>query len=54
MILAYTENKQRQALIPLPEEMISDLFGEEVKIYVKASVKNGVLKIKKRVAEQEW
>lgn len=54
MIMAYTENKQKMAMLPSTAEWLDDIFGDEAKIYVKATVKNGVLKIKKRVPEQDW
>lgn len=54
MVLAYTEGKQRIAQIPMAEEIIDDIFGDDLKIYVKGTVKNGVLKIKKRIEDQPW
>jgi hypothetical protein len=53
-VMAYTEDKKRTAMIPLPGELVDELFGEEPKIYVLAQVKRGNLCIDKRVAEQDW
>lgn len=53
-VMAYTENKANMAMIPMGEELMDELFGDELKVYVKATVKNGVLKVKRRVPEQDW
>lgn len=54
MVMAYTEEKEDMAMIPMPEEYIDELFGDELKVYVRANVKNGVLNIKNRVEEPDW
>ncbi len=53
-IMAYTQNREDMAMIPLGQELIDEIFGDEPKIYVKATVKNGILKISHPVKEQEW
>ena len=53
-VMAYTENKHDMSMIPMGQEIIDEVFGDLPKIYVKASVKNGVLVIKNRVPDQEW
>lgn len=54
MVMAYTEGKANMAMIPMGEELIDELFKDELKIYVKATVKNGILKVKRRVPEQDF
>lgn len=54
MIMAYTEEKEDMAMLPMPAEFMDELFGDELKVYVRASVKNGVLNIKHLVEEQDW
>jgi len=53
-VMAYTEGRENVAMLPMPEEIMDDLFGDELKIYVKAKVVNGVLKMKHLVEEQDW
>lgn len=53
-IMAYTENKAQMAMIPMDEEIIDELFGDELKIYVRGTVVNGVLKVSRIVGEQGW
>lgn len=53
-ILAYTKGHKNMAMIPMAQEFIDEIFGDELKIYVKATVKNGVLKVKHQVEEQDW
>lgn len=53
-VMAYTEGKANMAIIPMPEEMIDELFGDEPKIYARAKVKNGVLNVREIVEEQDW
>lgn len=54
MVMAYTEDRENLAMLPMPEEAIDEVFGDERKIYVRARVVNGILKVKRRVAEQDW
>jgi len=53
-VMAYTENKNQMSTIPMGQDIIDEIFGDELKIYVKATVKNGILKVKRRVPEQDW
>lgn len=53
-VMAYTEGHENMAMIPMAQEFIDEIFGDELKIYVKATVKNGVLKVKHQVEEQDW
>lgn len=53
-VMAYTEDKVKMAMIPMPEEVMDEIFGDELKIYAKATVVNGVLKVKHLVEEQDW
>ena len=53
-VMAYTKGKKNMAMIPMGEELIEELFGDEVKLYAKARVVNGVLKVKHLVEEQVW
>lgn len=54
MIMAYTEGGQQHALIPVAEEDLALLFGDEFKIYVLAKVENSNLVIDHQVEDQEW
>lgn len=53
-VMAYTEGKENMAMIPMPAEMMDEIFGDELKVYAKATVVNGVLKVKRLVPEQDW
>lgn len=53
-VMAYTKNKKYTAMVPMSDEQMDDLFGEELKIYIKGSVKNGVIIVKHRVEDQDW
>jgi hypothetical protein len=53
-VMAYTEDKDQLAMIPMPEEMMDEIFGDELKVYALATVVNGVLKVKRLVPEQDW
>lgn len=53
-VMAYTEDKAQMAMIPLGLEIMDELFGDELKIYVRATVKNGILKVDEIVEEQDW
>lgn len=55
-VMAYTEGKENLAFIPLSEKEIDEIFGDELKIYVKAKVNKhtGILEVKKRVPDQWW
>lgn len=53
-ILAYTEGKENEAIIPVTMEIIDELFGDEAKIYVTAEVIDGNLSIDELVEEQPW
>jgi len=53
-IMAYTEGKENVAMLPMPEDIMDELFGDELKIYVYARVVNGILKMKHITEEQEW
>lgn len=54
LVMAYTENNEQMAMIPMPEEFIDELFQDESKIYVKAKIVNGVLKVKHKIESQDW
>lgn len=54
LVMAYTKKKTSMAMMPMPNEMVEEIFGEELKIYVKARIVNGILKVKRRVEDQEW
>jgi hypothetical protein len=41
-------------MLPMPVEVMDEVFGDELKIYVLARVVNGVLKIKRQVPEEDW
>lgn len=53
-VMAYTEGKVQMAMIPMPDEMMDEIFGDELKIYVRGTVVNGILKVDKIVEEQDW
>lgn len=53
-VMAYTEDKEDLAIIPMPKDVIEKLFDDELKIYVKAKVKNGNLVVDRQVEEQVW
>lgn len=53
-VLAYTYGKERQAFIRFTEKEIEQVFGDEVKVYVAATVKRGNLVIEDLVEEQDW
>lgn len=53
-VMAYTEGRGNLAIIPVPEETIKDIFGSELKIYVKAKVVNGILDVECLVPNQDW
>lgn len=53
-IMAYTEGHENMAMIPMTEEIMDILFEDEPKVYVKARVVNGLLKVKRRVEEPDW
>lgn len=53
-VMAYTENRQNMAMIPMSPEIINELFGDELRVYARARVVNGVLKVKRLVEEQPW
>lgn len=53
-VMAYTKDKNQMSMIPMGQEIIDEIFGDDAKIYVKATVKNGILKVKRRVADQDW
>lgn len=53
-IMAYTEGRRDVAMLPMPVEVMDEVFGDELKIYVLARVVNGVLKIKRQVPEEDW
>lgn len=53
-IMAYPEDRSTTALIPLDEKTINELFGDELKIYVRGYVKDGNLNIDRKVSERDW
>ena len=54
-VLAYTEDKKRQAFIAMTDYEIAELFGDEFKLYALAKVnRRGILEVKKIVEEQDW
>lgn len=53
-IMAYTENRENMSMITLSEEQIDELFGDKYKIYVKATVVDGDLKVTKVVKDRDW
>lgn len=53
-LMAYNEDRSREAMIDAPAELVNKLFGDEPKIYVRATVIDGMLTIDKRVEEQNW
>jgi len=55
-VLAYTEDRDNTAFIAMTDTEIDQLFGDELKLYVKAKVnkKTGILEVKKIVGWQDW
>lgn len=53
-VLAYTEDRKHEAFIPMMDYEIVELFGDELKLYVKAKVKKGNLVVDKILEEQSW
>lgn len=53
-VMAYTEGKKNLALIPLPPEMVEEVFGDEPKVYVWAKVVKGNLSVDSYAEEQAW
>lgn len=53
-ILAYTEGKKKTAVVPVADEDIDFLFGDEPKVYVRARIKRGNLQILEIIEEQDW
>jgi hypothetical protein len=55
-VLIYNEDKSVWALLPFEPRDIEALFGREVKQYWLADVpkKTGIIKLVKRVKEQDW
>lgn len=53
-VMAYTEGKGQIAMIPMGEEAMDEIFGDELKIYVYGTVVNGILKVNRYADEQDW
>lgn len=53
-VMAYTEEREQVAIIPLPQEVVDEVFGDELKIYVRGKVKDGNLAVSKVMPEQDW
>jgi hypothetical protein len=55
-VLAYTEDRKSEAFIPMTDYEIEELFGDNLKLYVKAKVnrKTGMLEVDKILEEQAW
>lgn len=53
-VLAYTENKEQTAFIDMDQELMDELFEDEPKVYVLASVVKGNLSVKEILEEQDW
>lgn len=53
-IYAYTQDKKKSVMVPVAEEDITLLFGDEYKVYAKARIKRGNLQIISVIEEQDW
>lgn len=53
-VLAYTEGKKKTVIVPVAEEDMVLLFGDEPKVYAKARIKRGNLQIISIIDEQDW
>lgn len=55
-VLAYTEGKDNQAFIAMTDTEIHELFGDNLKLYVKAKVnkRTGILEVDKILGDQSW
>ena len=54
MILAYTKGKKQIMQIPANSAEIVSIFGDKPKLYVKAEMVDGMLKVKKQIKDQDW
>lgn len=53
-VLAYTEDRKHEAFIAMTDYEIVELFGDNLKLYVKGKVKKGILVVDKILEEQSW
>lgn len=53
-VMAYTEEREQVVIISLPQEVVDEVFGDELKIYARGKIKNGNLAVREVVPEQDW
>jgi hypothetical protein len=52
-VLGYDQRREHEIRMPMTRAL-SRLFGDEVKVFVDAEFCDGLLQIKRRVANQGW
>ena len=52
--LIYNKSRRYQVMVEMSEETLDRLLGDDPKGYFEADIKNGVLAIGERVADQPW
>jgi hypothetical protein len=52
-VLAYDEHRRQQMTLPMTSEL-RRMFGDRVKIYCEAEIKNQTLKVAKVVPDRGW
>jgi hypothetical protein len=54
LVMAYTKGKKNLTMIPLSDDEIDNIFGDAWRLYVKAEIVDGMLKVNKQIKNQDW